>query len=143
VDPPPRQSIRILKSTKLPDFAYSCYSSSFTSFLASIHCLFEPSSYKEAILDPLWQQTMDEELSALHKINTWDLVPLPPGKSVIGCRWVYKIKTNSDGSIERYKARLVAKGYSQQYGTDYDETFAPVVKMTTIRTLIVIASIRQ
>jgi len=53
VDPPPRQSIRIRKSTKLPDFTYSCYSSSFTSFLASIHCLFEPSSYKEAIFYPL------------------------------------------------------------------------------------------
>jgi hypothetical protein len=143
VDPPPHQSIRISKSTKLPDFAYSCYSSSFTSFLASIHCLFEPFSYKEAILDPVWQQAMDEELSALHKTYTWDLVPLPPSKSVLGCRWVYKIKTNSDGSIERYKARLVAKGYSQQYGTDYDETFVPVAKMTTIRTLIVVASICQ
>jgi hypothetical protein len=143
VDPPPGQSSRIRKSTKLPDFAYSCYSSSFTSFLASIHCLFEPFSYKETILDPFWQQTMDEELSALHKINTWDLVPLPPGKSVVGCRWMYKIKTNSDGSIERYKARLVAKRYSQQYGMDYEETFAPVAKMTTIHTLIVVASIRQ
>jgi len=70
VDPPPRQSIRIGKSTKLPDFVYSCYSSSFTSFLASIHCLFEPSSYKEIILDPFWQQAMDEELSALHKTDT-------------------------------------------------------------------------
>ena len=142
MDPPLRQSIRIRKSTKLPDFAYSCYSSSFTFFLAFIHCLYESSSYKEAILDPLWQQTMDEELSALHKTDTWDLVPLPPGKSVVGFRWVYKIKTNSDGSIERYKARLVAKGYSQQYGMDYEETFAPVAKMTTIRTLIVVASIR-
>ena len=70
VDPPLRQSIRIRKSTKLPDFAYSCYSSSFTFFLAFIHCLYEPSSYKEAILDPLWQQTMDEKLSALHKTDT-------------------------------------------------------------------------
>ena len=86
---------------------------------------------------------MDEELSALHKTDTWDLVPLPPSKSVVGCRWVYKIKTNFDGSIERYKARLFAKGYSQQYGMDYEETFAPVVKMTTIHTPIVVASVCQ
>jgi hypothetical protein len=56
---------------------------------------------------------MDGELSALHKTDTWDLVLLPPGKIVVGCRWVYKIKTNADRSIERYKVRLVAKGYSQ------------------------------
>jgi len=112
VDSPLRQSIRIRKSTKLLDFAYSCYSSSFTSFLASIHCLSEPSSYKETILDLLWQQAMNKKLSALHKTDTWDLVPLTPGKSVVGCCWVYKIKTNYNGSIERYKARLVAKGYS-------------------------------
>jgi len=86
---------------------------------------------------------MDKELSALYKADTWDLVPLPPGKSVVGCRWVYKIKTNFDGSIKRYKSRLVAKGYSQQYGMNYEETFAPVVKMTIIRTLIDVASIRQ
>ena len=55
---------------------------------------------------------MDEELSALHKTSTWELVPLPLGKSVVGCRWVYKIKTNSNGSIDQFKARLVAKGYS-------------------------------
>jgi len=66
-----------------------------------------------------------------------------PSTSVIGCCWVYKIKTNSDGSIEQYKVRLIAKGYSQQYGMDYEETFAPVAKMTTIRTLIVVVSVRQ
>jgi hypothetical protein len=112
VDPPLRESIHICTSTKLQDFSYSCYSSSFTLFLASIHYLSELYSYKEAILDHFWQQAMDEELSALHKIDTWDLVPLPPGKSVVGWCWVYKIKINSDRFIVRYKARLVAKRYS-------------------------------
>ncbi|KAL5770394.1 hypothetical protein ACOSP7_014548 [Xanthoceras sorbifolium] len=84
-----------------------------------------------------------EELSALHKTDTWDLVPLPPGKSTVGSRWVYKIKTKSDGFVERYKARLVAKGFFQQYGMDYKETFVLVAKKTTVRTLIAVASIRQ
>ena len=70
IDPALRQSIHICKSTKLSNFAYFCYSSSFTSFFASIHCLFKPSSYKETIIDPLWQQAMNEKLSALHKTDT-------------------------------------------------------------------------
>ena len=109
VDPPLYHTTHISKYTKSPDFSYSCYSSSFTSFLASIYCLFEPSSYKEAIIDPGWQQDMDAELKALHKTNTWDLVPLPSCKSVVGCLWVYKIKIYYNGSIKRFKARLVTK----------------------------------
>ena len=67
---------------------------------------------------------MKEELDALTKNHTWDLVTLLLGQSIVGCKWIYKIKTHFDGSIERYKARLVAKSFTQEYGIDYEEIFA-------------------
>ncbi|XP_020261941.1 uncharacterized protein LOC109837959 [Asparagus officinalis] len=82
---------------------------------------------------------MHEELGALEKNRTWELIKLPEGKRAVGCKWVFTVKQNPDGQVKRYKARLVAKGYSQTYGIDYDETFAPVAKMSTIRTLISLA----
>jgi hypothetical protein len=81
---------------------------------------------------------MKEELDALLKTGTWDLVDLPAGKSVIGCKWVYTIKTRSDGTVDRYKARLVANGFTQEYGINYEETFASVARLSSIRTLIAV-----
>uniref|UniRef100_A0A2N9EPH4 Reverse transcriptase Ty1/copia-type domain-containing protein n=1 Tax=Fagus sylvatica TaxID=28930 RepID=A0A2N9EPH4_FAGSY len=111
-----------------------------------IHCytalatLHKPHSYREASTNPLWQVAMTKELDALFGNRTWDLIDLPPNKSVVGCKWVFKIKTRSDGSIERYKARLVAKGFTQEYGIDYEETFAPVACLSSVRTLLAVAA---
>ena len=86
---------------------------------------------------------MKEELDALHKTGTPDLVDPPSRKSSISCKWVYKIKTRSDGIVDRYKARLVARGFTQDYGIDYEETFAPVARLSSIKTLISIFVARK
>ena len=81
---------------------------------------------------------MDSEFQALQRQQTWSLVLAPPNVNLVGCKWVYKLKLNSDGSISRYKARLVAKGFHQQAGVDYHETFSHVIKPTTVRLVLVI-----
>ncbi|XP_062028861.1 uncharacterized protein LOC133744845 [Rosa rugosa] len=98
---------------------------------------------QDALADPKWTQAMNEELKALQKNLTWDVVTMPAGKKTVGCRWVFTVKLKADGSIDRYKARLVAKGYTQRYGIDYEETFAPVAKINTVRILISLAATKD
>lgn len=111
---------------------------------ASIAQLSEPTTVKEALVSEeaqMWRKAMDEEYAALQKNETYEISELPKGRRAIGCKWVFKVKLNADGSVDKYKARLVAKGYSQKEGIDYSETFAPVVKYVTIRCLLAISAV--
>ena len=83
---------------------------------------------------------MVEEMNALKKNCTWELAELPRGKKTVGCKWVFTVKYKADGTIEWYKARLVAKGFTPTYGVDYQETFAQVAKMNSIRILLSLAT---
>ncbi|WJX20513.1 hypothetical protein P8452_10060 [Trifolium repens] len=119
------------------------FSPTYRSFLSKIAIESEPKSYTEAKNFPEWRNAMQSEIDALCENRTWSLVSLPPGKKPIGCRWVFKIKRKSDGSIERYKARLVAKGYTQVEGVDYFDTFAPVAKLVTVRVILSVAAAKN
>ncbi|KAJ8772626.1 hypothetical protein K2173_027803 [Erythroxylum novogranatense] len=103
----------------------------------------EPRTVKSALAHVGWKQAMLEEYNALQSNHTWTLVPRPANVNVIGCKWVYKAKLNSDGTLDRLKARLVAKGFLQLDGVDYTETFSPVIKPGTIRLILTVALARH
>jgi len=103
----------------------------------------EPNSYTEAMAGPeaaKWKEAMDSEIQSMYDNQVWNLVENVPGRKTVGCKWVFKKKTDMDGKVHTYKARLVAKGFSQIPRVDYDETFSPVAKIKSIRKLLAIAA---
>ena len=103
----------------------------------------EPASYKEAMAGPeaaQWKEAMDSEIQSMKDNQVWNLVEPTPGHKTVGCKWIFKKKTDMDGNVCTFKARLVAKGYTQTHGIDYDETFSPVAKIKSIRILLAIAA---
>ena len=100
----------------------------------------EPSTFREAAQHQVWVDAMVEEYSSIMTNNVWEVVPRPQNRSVVGSRWIYKIKYATDGSIEKFKARFVAKGYVEKEGIECEETFAPVARYTSIRSVISLAT---
>ena len=128
---------RSTQSSKPPDW-YSFFTPiSLSTTLSSISI---PSSYTYIMEHDCWKKVMQEELQALQENHTWDIVSCPPTVKPIGSKWVLSIKLRSDGSSDRYKARLVVLSNRQEYEIDYEETFAPVAKMTTIQIILAVAT---
>ena len=109
-------------------------------FSCNLTTIEEPVSVKDALMQKEWIGAMSSEMDSLYDNDVWNLVELPKGQKVVGSKWVFKLKRNEDGSVERCKARLVAQGYSQEKGHNYDETFSPVVRSESIRSVIALAS---
>jgi hypothetical protein len=103
----------------------------------------EPTCFEQVVGNLKWDNAMDEEMAALDANAIWELIVLPKDKKTIGCKWVYKVKHNVNGFMNRYKIRLVAKGYAQTYGIDYEETYSPLTKMITVRTIITMATTKR
>ena len=102
--------------------------------------MIEPSSFEEAMEDPAWVYSMVEDNDSIVRNSAREIVPRLKGKSVVGSRWIYKVKQVADGSIEKYKERFVARGFSQIEGIDYEETFAPIARYSSIQTILALSA---
>ena len=123
--------------------SYEKLTKGYRDYVCAVTKHVEPTSFNQAKKFDKWIKAMNEELIALESNDTWSVCSLPPGKHAIGCRWVYKVKLNADGTLESYKVRLVAKGYTQQEGIDFVDTFSPVAKMNTVKTLIAVSAAKK
>ena len=106
----------------------------------------DPSSYTEALKSqqaPEWKEAIEEELKSIIENNTWELVELPKGRTPVKCRWTFRVKREAGGEVIKYKAQLVAQGFTQRYGIDYLETYAPVAKLTSLRIILALAAARN
>lgn len=100
----------------------------------------EPSTYRQAANDKEWRLAMEKEMDSIERNGTWKLTEPPKEQKIIGLKWIYKLKKDASGNVVKYKARLVAKGYSQEQGVDFEENFAPVTRLETVRLLLALAA---
>nr|AII99795.1 copia-type retrotransposon polyprotein [Sinapis alba] len=142
----PQSSSSVQGNTLYPLTKFVCdsnFSPQQQAFLAAITAGVEPKHFKEAVGIDVWDNSMVDEIVALEGQHTWDICDLPLNKTALGSQWVYKIKYNTDGTIRRHKSRVVVMGNKQVEGEDYNETFAPVVKMTTVRMFLRLVAANQ
>nr|KYP48432.1 Retrovirus-related Pol polyprotein from transposon TNT 1-94 [Cajanus cajan] len=138
---PHSSNLQPLLSVRIPLLQYySRLFESHTHFICQISENFEPQTYNQAIKHKHWRQAIEDEIAAKEVNNTWTIQPLPPEKKPISCKWLFKLKLNSDGKVAKHKAQLVARGFTQQYGLDFQETFSLVAKITTLRVLLALAA---
>ena len=124
-------------------YGYDTYMAMHYAYMSKVVQIPDPNSFEEEKGEKKWVNEMQEEIDALVENKTWDLVKLPKEKNVVGWKWVYKTKHDSNGNVNGHKVRLVAKRYDQVQGIDYDETFALVAKMATLRTLLVVSAAKK
>ena len=136
-----RKGVRSCTQHPISKFvSYEKLSPNLRALITNLESIALPNCIQEALQHPEWRKAVNEEIQALQKNDTWKITKLPQGKRPVGCKWVFNVKYKADGRIDRYKARLVAKGFTQTYGIDFQETFAPVAKLNTIRVLLSLAA---
>jgi hypothetical protein len=142
----PRRSQRVTRGKGPVRFGFDEYAEpadhSEVTHVALRVAVDEPNTLREALSSKhsaQWRAAADSEYQSLIENDTWELVDLPVNRKAVGCKWVFKVKHNAQGDVERFKGRLVAKGYSQRYGIDYDETYSPVVRLSSVRTVLAYA----
>ena len=116
--------------------------SSYSNYVALMCNLIdeEPTCFEEATKKKEWMDSILKEYQSIIKNDVWDAVPRPKDKSVVSLKWIFKTKHSTDGSIEKYKERFIAREFSQKEGIDYEETFAPIARYTSIRTILSLAA---
>ena len=112
----------------------------YNAFISKISNLHVPRNIQEALNDPDWKSTVMKEMNVMRRSGTWEDVDLPMDKKTVGFKWVFTVKCKANGSIERFQARLMANGFTQTHGVDYQEIFAPVAKINSIRVLLSLAA---
>ena len=135
-----RKGVRSCTNHLIYNFiSYKNLSPCYQAFVTNLMDIRIPNNIQEALQIPKWNTIIEEEIRALEKNGTWELIELLEGKSPVKSKWIFTIKYKANGSVDRYKAQLIAKGFTQSHKIEHQEILAPVAKLNTIRVLLSLA----